>query len=148
MQPKRIWIVVTDGGMCRFLASEKQNADPAIAMPDLNMPNPPTREQGTDKPGRTFESVGNRRSAYEPPADWHEQAKRDFAREIAGLLKEKSRNGDFDKLILVAPPEMLGNLRPLLSPETKEKLLGEVNKDYTQLTPREIKEQLSESYNV
>ncbi|HAC58905.1 host attachment protein [Parvibaculum sp.] len=148
MQPKRIWIVVTDGGMCRFLASEKRNADPAIAMPDLNMPNPPTREQGTDKPGRTFESVGNRRSAYEPPADWHEQAKRDFAREIAGLLKEKSRNGDFDKLILVAPPEMLGNLRPLLSPETKEKLLGEVNKDYTQLTPREIKEQLSESYNV
>ncbi len=148
MQPKRIWIVVTDGGMCRFLASEKRNADPAIAMPDLNMPNPPTREQGTDKPGRTFESIGNRRSAYEPPADWHEQAKRDFAREIAGLLKEKSRNGDFDKLILVAPPEMLGNLRPLLSPETKEKLLGEVNKDYTQLTPREIKEQLSESYNV
>ncbi len=148
MQPKRIWIVVTDGGMCRFLASEKRNADPAIAMPDLNMPNPPTREQGTDKPGRTFESIGNRRSAYEPPADWHAQAKRDFAREIAGLLKEKSRNGDFDKLILVAPPEMLGNLRPLLSPETKEKLLGEVNKDYTQLTPREIKEQLSESYNV
>ena len=64
------------------------------------------------------------------------------------MLKEKARNGAFDNLILVAPPAMLGNLRPLLSAETKEKLLGEVNKDYTQLTPREIKQQLSESYNV
>ena len=148
MQPKRIWIVVTDGGVCRFLASEKRNADPTVAMPELTISNPPTREQGTDKPGRTFESVGNRRSAYEPPADWHEQAKRDFAREVADVLKEKARNGAFDNLILVAPPTMLGNLRPLLSAETKEKLLGEVNKDYTQLTPREIKQQLSESYNV
>lgn len=148
MQPKRIWIVVTDGGVCRFLASEKRNTDPTVAMPDLTMSNPPTREQGTDKPGRTFESTGSRRSAYEPPTDWHEQAKRDFARDVAEVLKEKARNGAFDNLILVAPPAMLGNLRPLLSAETKGKLLGEVNKDYTQLTPREIKQQLSASYNV
>ncbi|MEP2829547.1 host attachment protein [Parvibaculum sp.] len=148
MQPKCIWIVVTDGGTCRFLASEKRNADPVVALPDINLPNPPTREQGTDKPGRTFESVGTRRSAYEPPVDWHEQAKRDFARDIGELLKEKSRTGDFDNLILVAPPEMLGNLRLHLSEETKKKLLGEVNKDYTRLTPREIKQQLEESYNV
>lgn len=148
MHPKRIWIVVSDGGSCRFLASEKRNADPVTAMPELTLQNPPTREQGTDKPGRTFESTGGRRSAYEPPADWHEQAKRDFARDIAGILEEKARDGAFDGLILVAPPEMLGNLRPLLSGEIREKLLGEVNKDYTQLTPREIKQQLEESYNV
>jgi protein required for attachment to host cells len=148
MQPKRIWIVVTDGGTCRFLLSEKRNTDPVLAMPDLTMPNPPTREQGTDKPGRTFESTGNRRSAYEPPVDWHEQAKRDFARDVAEILKEKAKDGAFDNLILVAPPQMLGNLRPLLSDEIGGKLIGEVNKDYTQLTPREIKQQLEESYNV
>jgi protein required for attachment to host cells len=48
----------------------------------------------------------------------------------------------------VAPPEMLGNLRPVLSEETKEKIVGEVNKDYTRFTPREIKEQLSENHDV
>lgn len=148
MQPKRIWIVVTDGEKCRFLESEKRNEDPVAAMPDLVVPNPPTREQGTDKPGRAFESVGGRRSALEPPVDWHEQAKRDFAREISNVLTEKTRAGAFDKLILVAPPEMLGNLRPVLGSETKQKIVREVNKDYTWLTPREIKEHLSEGYNV
>ena len=148
MQPKRIWIIVTDGEKCRFLESDKRNEDPHVGLPDLETSNPPTREQGTDKPGRTFESVGNRRSAYEPPVDWHQQGKRDFAREVAGVLKEKTQEGAFDRLIIVAPPEMLGNLRPVLSEETKEKIVGEVNKDYTRFTPREIKEQLSENHDV
>ncbi len=148
MQPKRIWIVVTDGEKCRFLTSEKRNQDPVAAMPDLIVPNPPTREQGTERPGRAFESVGSRRSALEPPVDWHQQAKRDFAREISNILQQKTRDNAFDELIVVATPEMLGNLRPVFASETKERIVGEVNKDYTQLTPREIKQQLSEGYNV
>lgn len=146
--PDLIWIVVADGEKCRFLASEKRNADPAPALPDLVTDNPPTREQLTDRPGRTFESVGNRRSAYEPPTDPHRQGKRDFAKKIAETLLEKARDKSFDKLILVAPPEMLGDLRAELSGEAQERLIGEVNKDYTRFTPREIKQALSDEFNV
>jgi protein required for attachment to host cells len=148
MRPALIWILVADGQKARFLASEKRNEDLAPALPDMIVPNPPTREQGTERPGRVHESVGARRSAYEPPTDMHRQAKRDFAKSIAETLLEKTREGAFDKLIVVAPPEMLGDLRSALAPETKARLIGERAKDYTELTPREIKEQLSGDFNV
>ncbi|MBX3491092.1 MAG: host attachment protein [Parvibaculum sp.] len=148
MRPARIWILVADGQKARFLASEKRNEDPAPALPDMIVPNPPTREQGTERPGRVHESVGARRSAYEPPTDPHRQAKRDFARMVADTLLEKTRESAFDKLIVVAPPEMLGDLRGALAPETKARLIGERAKDYTELTPREIKEQLAGDFNV
>ncbi|MDO8838217.1 MAG: host attachment protein [Parvibaculum sp.] len=148
MRPALIWILVADGQKARFLASEKRNEDPVAALPDMTVLNPPTREQGTERPGRVFESTGARRSAYEPPTDLHRQAKRDFARAVAETLLEKTREGAFDKLIIVAPPEMLGDLRAAMAPETKALLIGERAKDYTQLTPREIKEQLSNDFNV
>lgn len=148
MRPARIWILVADGEKARFLASEKRNEDPVAAMPDMTVLNPPTREQGTERPGRVHESVGARRSAYEPPTDMHRQAKRDFAKAIAETLLTKTRENAFDKLIVVAPPEMLGDLRSVLTPETRARLLGERAKDYTELTPREIKEQLAGEFKV
>ena len=39
--------------------------------------NPPTHDQGTDAPGRSFQSVGDARSTVEQ-TDWHEKAERDF----------------------------------------------------------------------
>ncbi|MFN4355676.1 host attachment protein [Parvibaculum sp.] len=146
--PDLIWIVVADGENCRFLASAKRNADPVSAMPDMKVENPPTREQVSDKQGRNFESTGTRRSAYEPPTDPHRQGKRDFAKKIADILLEKARARAFDKLILVAPPTMLGDLRAELSGEALDRLIGEVNKDYTRFTPREIKEALSDQFKV
>lgn len=148
MRPARIWILVAGGQKARFLASEKRNEDLVEAMPDMVIANPPSREQGTERPGRVHESVGARRSAYEPPTDPHRQGKRDFARAIADILHEKARAGAFDKLVVVAPPEMLGDLRSFMAAETKDRLIGERAKDYTELTPREIKEQLSDDFNV
>lgn len=148
MRPARIWILVADGQKARFLASERRNEDPAPALPDMVVPNPPTREQGTERPGRIHESVGARRSAYEPPTDMHRQAKRDFAKAVAEALLVKTRENAFDKLIVVAPPETLGDLRAALAPEVKAHLIGERAKDYTALTAREIKEQLSSDFNV
>jgi Bacterial archaeo-eukaryotic release factor family 12 len=43
---------------------------------------PPSREQGTDAPGRACSSVGEIRSAVEP-TDWHELEKGRFAALIA-----------------------------------------------------------------
>ena len=58
MRPALIWILVADGQKARFLASEKRNEDLVAAMPDMAVPNPPSREQGTERPGRVHESVG------------------------------------------------------------------------------------------
>src|SRR5437762_10334741 len=51
-----------------------------------------TREQVSDKPGRSFSSVGPGRSAIEPKHDPHKMEKHNFVHAIVKLLDE-----DFDK---------------------------------------------------
>jgi hypothetical protein len=64
--------------------------------------NPPTREQGTDKPGRAFASVGARRSAMEE-ADIHEIEEQRFAKSLAAKLEVLVREKNILALVIAAP---------------------------------------------
>src|SRR5207253_9673150 len=74
----------------------------------LEQDNPATREQGTDRPGRSVSSVGAARSAVEE-ADWHHIAKERFAGEIAEALYRYAHDNRFDKLVVIATAKILGN---------------------------------------
>ena len=76
-------ILVGDGQKALFLRN-KGNARQVHLVVErvLERENPPTREQGTDRPGRSIASVGAARSAVEE-ADWHHLAKERFCEELA-----------------------------------------------------------------
>lgn len=105
---------------------------------------PPSRAQGSDRPGRVVESVGGARHAVEPRHDPHREAKRAFAEELAGRLEAALRAGRCQRLILVAPPAFLGDLRAALSPAAKRALLGTLDKDLTRHPLAEILPHLEE----
>jgi protein required for attachment to host cells len=139
MKRQHLWIVVADGETARFYEREGRLARFAPAMPfEMRMPNPPSREQGADAPGRAFESVGRTRHAIEPRVDRHREAKRSFARDVGEVLREKVRENAFDKLVLVAPARTMGDLRAEIDDATKQRLVGEVVKDLTHLSPTEL----------
>jgi protein required for attachment to host cells len=108
----------------------------------LHHANPPTHEQGADRPGRTRSSVGAAASAMEE-TDWHKLEKHRFAREIAGALYTAAHEGAFSKLIVVAPPVTLGDLRKELHPEVIERVVAEVAKTLTSMPPDEIERALT-----
>src|ERR1044072_193582 len=80
------WVVVCDGAKALIL----ENAGDAVA---LNLktkevraqPDPKTREQGTDAPGRAINSVGAHRSAMEQ-TDWHDQGEQRFLADLSKHL--------------------------------------------------------------
>jgi protein required for attachment to host cells len=139
MKHPHIWILVADGKTARFYSSKKphEKLEPAVPF-EMRMPNPPTREQGAGKPGRVHESVGAARHSVQPHTDLHREAKRRFAGEIAELLRGKTQENAFDKLVLVAPPQMMGDLRDEIDNATKARIIGEVVKDLTHLSPTEL----------
>jgi protein required for attachment to host cells len=92
--------------------------------------NPPTREQGTDKPGRSFASVGNRRSAMDQ-ADWHELEEQRFAKQIADTLQVLVREKNIAALVIAAPPKILAGLRKSMHQEVEKVIIAEVDKDLT-----------------
>ena len=107
---KNTLVLVADGQKLLFLRNHGDEAKMDLHMEaHQEQQNPPTHEQGTDAPGRSFAS-GGRRSAIEQ-TDFHQIAEDRFAAEAAELLRDRALNGDFKILVVVAPPRTLGELR-------------------------------------
>ena len=65
--------------------------------------------------------------------------KHDFTARLAEVLDKACEEGRFDRLVLVAPPRSLGELRTLLSNRVKKTVAHEVGKDLTNSTPTEVR---------
>lgn len=137
------WVVVCDGAKALFL----QNAGDSRAlklkvMETLTQPDQPSREQGTARPGRVYQSVGGARSSMEE-TDWHEQAETGFLKDVAERLGRMARSGEIENVVLVAPPKALGILRAQLSEEAAGIVRGEVARDYVKMPVPDIEKHLA-----
>jgi protein required for attachment to host cells len=136
-------ILVGDGQKALFLRN-KGNARQVHLVVErvLERENPPTREQGTDRPGRSSASVGAARSAMEE-ADWHHLAKERFCEELAEALYHYAHANGFDRLIVIAPAKILGNLRKAFHPEVVERIAAEIPKQMTSHPIAEIERRIA-----
>ncbi len=144
MTRKTTWILVADGGRARIL---KQSA-PGGALhgaPDDAFEHEvvPAHEMGSERPGRVNERAGAGHHAIEPRVDWRREGKQQFAQKLAQLLETAAERNEFDRLILVAPPRVIGDLRASLGRHAKAKIAAEFEKDLTALNPQEIAERLA-----
>ena len=104
--PHDALVFVGDGARAVFLRNRGSIQKPDLAVEIvLEQKNPPTREQGTDRPGRVHERLGPRRSSVED-TDWHQLAEDRFAVEIADALYRLAHANRFQRLIIVAPPKV------------------------------------------
>ena len=93
---------------------------------------PPTRDLGTDKPGRSFDSAGASRSAVQQ-TDWHDLAEAAFLRRVAQTLDASVRVDEVKELVIVAPPRALGMLREQLSESVRGVLKAEIARDLVKM---------------
>ena len=139
------WIVIADGGRARLVA--RRDAEPRYATLRELMSvaeQAPSRELGTDRPGRSKESATTARHAIEPRSDPHELAKQAFAREVAKVLNEANAAGEFDRIVLVAPPHVAAALRRALGKPVEAKIAAELAKDLTKIPDHELGRHLDE----
>ena len=61
-----------------------------------------------------------------------------FADMLAGVLESGRALGKFDRLVLVAAPQAMGDLRGSICPELKKLIHGEIAKDLTHATNAEL----------
>lgn len=142
--PHDAFVFVGDGRKALFLRNEGDekflNLKTEQVLVDQN---PPTREQGSDQPGRAFASVGSRRSAVEE-ADWHVLEEQRFAHEVAAALERIVRDRKVKALVVVAPPKTLAELRKAFHSDVKNRIVAEIDKDLTKQPVYEIEKHLAE----
>jgi len=104
----------------------------------------PSREIASDRPGRTFDSAGQGRHAKEEPTDPHRYEKKRFAHSLAERLETAVTRHEVDRLVVVLPPQLLGDLRAAMSAVLEKAVAAEVHKDLTNLPPHELERYLAE----
>lgn len=126
------WVVVADGRKALIAQNTGTLFEPKLAIRKVLEadPNPPTHEQGTDRPGRAHDRTSPSRSAVEQ-TDWHARAETEFARSVAEALNDLCEKKDVRSLVLVAAPRALADLRAALSPTVRGRTVSEVDKDLT-----------------
>jgi protein required for attachment to host cells len=141
--PHDAFVFVGDGRKALFLRNEGDEKFPNLKTERAYLDeNPPTHEQGTDKPGRAFSSVGHGRSGIEA-TDWHDIEEHRFVDRVAAALERVVRERGVKTLIVAAPPRTLAELRKVLHPEVKLRITAEINKDLTRQPIFEIEKHLT-----
>ena len=105
--------------------------------------NPPTREQGSDRPGRAFKRAGTNRRGSMETTDWHELEEHRFARRVAAAMEELVRARNVKALVVAAPPRTLAELRRAFHSDVKHRIIAEVGADLTKHPVGEIEKHLA-----
>lgn len=124
-------VLVADGRKSLFLRNEGDATYPNLVVEHaVEDNNPSDGDQKSDHAGRASSTVGGGQNSMEE-VDFHQQEKDRFAIDTAELLKKRALANDFESLIIVAPPQTLGELRKHYHSEVSARLSGELDKDLT-----------------
>ena len=135
---KGTWLLVCDGAKAQIYCNEGTTERLDLrTVSALSEEIPPSREIGTDRPGRSTDGVGNHKSAMDE-TDWHAQAENEFLGRVASEVESGILKDNVDKLIVVAPPRALGVLRSAFSDQVKKVVAHEINKDLTKLSSSQL----------
>ncbi len=135
--PYNARILVADAKRAMLLRNAGNAANIMLEVEEVIQapPNGPTREQGTDRPGRT--TSGSHRSSL-GDVDLHRLGGERFFYSVVEQLQSVCADRDISILFVAAPPKALADLRRAM-PETLRKIIvAEYDKDIVNLPLSEI----------
>lgn len=126
------WILIADGAKARVIEQDRHSRTfkPAFEQEYFGS-TAQSKEIASDRPGRSFDIGGQGRHAMEPSSDPQRHAEYAFARDLSHRLEKAAGSHSFDRLVIVAAPKTLGDLRDLLPSTVKDRVVAEVDKDLT-----------------
>ena len=125
------WVLVGDGKKALFLHNEGDAEILNLRRVEVRQQvNPPTRDQGSDAPGRGHSAFGTRHGSV-GGTDFHQVEEDRFAAVLAEQVNRGAQDNVFKEIVIVAPPKCLAEIRRDLSPEAQRRVVAEIAKDYT-----------------
>jgi protein required for attachment to host cells len=134
----KLWYVIADGGRARFVERDEKGAFRTVSSLVATELHAKSSDLGRDRPARVMESATPGRSAIEPRRDLKEAAKEDFVKVIAEQLDAEHRRGQFEGLVLVAPPGVLTALKNHLSKPITKLVADDLQKDLTKVPDHDL----------
>lgn len=134
----RVIVADSDRAMILTVAGKPQAPElhlfQEVSAPDMGA--------STDRPGRVQESAGTHHSALEEP-DYRRIGAEMMVGDLLDLLAKQHSAGEFDQLVLVAPPQVLGAMRDRMPAGLAGIVVAEVHKTLTKHPLSEIAERIT-----
>lgn len=141
---QRQWVVVADRNRARFFETQA-NLESLVELEDLLSPvgRLDERDIRSDAKGR-FYGKGERVQAHtaEPAVDGKTHAAQQFSKTVMQRLEQACEKKRYDRLILVAPPQFLGQLHKQLSQRVMQRITQELPLEISGLSAAQISEHL------
>ena len=135
-----IWILVADKHIVRLF---KKNGHGVEAFGEITPDVVERKEINNKSVGRTISSSsGSIHHKYEPHMNKSRKESLSFVHEISAWLDKSMKENAFDRLVLVAAPQTLGDLRKLLTRPVHSRVVAEVDKDLTKLSRDDLQAEL------
>jgi protein required for attachment to host cells len=142
MKHARIWYIIADGGRARFVERDEQGAYRTVVSLVAADMHKRSSDLGQDRPARAQESSSPTRHAIQPRRDLHEAAKEDFVKLVAEEIEAEHGRDQFDRLVLIAPPRVLTELKQKLSKPIAKIVVKDLQKDLTKVPDHDLTEHL------
>lgn len=133
------WILVANASRARlFTAGESDGELVEVA----SFAHPEGRMHGAEltrrPPGSVQESATSARHGIEPRIDPHDKVSGEFAAALAEVLDQGRVGHEYERLVLVAPPRFLGQLRDCLDEQVARLVADSRHKDALRDSAEEI----------
>ena len=138
------WILVADGAQARLYANDGpgHGIHPATEWDfALDLPSK-VGDIVSDREGRVVSSGGSGHHALNPRIDPRRHLEAEFLKSVATFLEEGALAKSYDRLVLVAAPRALGDLRAMLAPHAAGLVTRELDKDLVHLPQRDLEKHL------
>ena len=127
--PHNALVVVADGTGARFFRNSGQKSSVIL------------RADGELQPAQLENEGPSGKRPHESTSQETDEAT--FAKQLAKELYRRAHKGDFASLVLIADPQTLGQIRPLLHKEVQSRLVSEHGKTLTRASLADIEKTLN-----
>lgn len=135
------WVVVADAATCRIYATDEWMGDYTLLAERANeRAHLDVADIQSDRRGATRAGPGLERSALDPRHDPRDLERQKWAREIADHLDRARGEGQWERIVVAAPPRLLGQLRAELSEATRRALVASIDKDLVKTPAHQLPE--------
>lgn len=125
--PAGTWIVVADGAGARVFTNIGDDKQVTLRQDDLL-----SQDDLEGGPGKVPDEQ-----------TYSEKDEAAFSHQLAQLINAAALKNQFKHLVLIADPQSLGRMRPLLHKETQSRLVGELGKTLTHAPLADIERALA-----
>jgi protein required for attachment to host cells len=134
---QKTWVVVADRSRARIFTVATPKG-PLTELEDLVHPEARAHEGDltSDRLGRSSHNVMGKEHVA------RDQQAHEFAREIANRLEHGRIGAEFEKLLIVAAPDLLGMLRKAMNANVAKTIVQEIDKNVAQQSPADIRKLL------